>query len=94
MGFVTSMVEANRVPPPAAPMAAVVATSQIFAWAIECAGIGWTSCNGELRRLSLSTGRVDVVARAATAMRFAVSPDGTKLALSDGASLYLKSLAP
>ena len=93
-GQVTSMVEANRVPPPAAPMAAVVATSQVFAWAMECAGIGWTSCNGELRRLSLSTGRLDVVARAATAMRFAVSPDGTKLALSDGASLYLKSLAP
>ena len=93
-GQVIPMVEANRIPAPTAPMAAVVATSQLFAWAMDCAGIGWTSCNGELRRLSLSTGRVDVVARAATAMRFAVSPDGTKLALSDGANLYLKSLPP
>jgi hypothetical protein len=88
------MVEANRVPPPVAPLAAVVATSQVFAWAMDCAGVGWTSCNGELRRLSLASGQIDVVARAATAMPFAVSPDGTKLALSDGTNLYLKTLPP
>jgi len=88
----TQLVEANRVPPPSAQTAAVVTTSQVFAWAMDCAGVGWTSCNGELRRLSLVTGQVDVVARAPTAMRFAVSLDGTKLALSDGVSLYLKTL--
>jgi hypothetical protein len=90
----TTVVEANRVAPTTAPVAVVVATSQVFAWALQCFGIGETSCNGELRRLSIATGSVDVVARAGSPFPFAVSPDGTKLAVSDGKSIYLKNIPP
>jgi hypothetical protein len=90
----TTVVEANRVAPPTAPLAVVVATNQVFAWALQCFGIGETSCNGELRRLSIATGLVDVVARAGSPFPFAVSPDGTKLAVSDGKSIYLKNIPP
>ena len=90
----TTVVEANRVAPSTAPMAVVVATNQVFAWALRCFGIGETSCNGELRRLSIATGLVDVVARAGSPFPFAVSPEGTKLAVSDGKSIYLKNISP
>jgi hypothetical protein len=68
------VVEANRVPPPTAPLAVVVATNQVFA------------CRSP-------TGR-DVVARAGSPFPFAVSPEGTKLAVSDGKSIYLKNIPP
>jgi hypothetical protein len=90
----TELVEADRVAPPATLTAAVVATDQVFAWALQCFGIGETSCNAELRRLSLATGARDVVARAGAALPFAVSPDGTKIALADARSLYMKTIQP
>jgi len=88
----TQLVEANRVAPPTASIGVVVATDQVFAWALQCFGIGETSCNGELRRLSNATGRIDVVARAGSALPFAVSPDGTKIAFADTTNIYLKSI--
>jgi hypothetical protein len=90
----TELVEASRVAPPTAPVGVVVATNQVFAWALQCFGIGETSCNGELRRLSLATGVRDVVAHAGAPLPFAVSPDGTKIAFSDGKNIYVKSIQP
>lgn len=103
---VTELVEPNRAAVIQAPLQAVVATDQLFAWAIQCFGVGETSCNAELRRLSLATGARDVVATAHKALVFAVSPDGKKLALALDSSkeksnpdisntdLYVKSLVP
>ena len=90
----TELVGADRVAPPATLTAAVVATDQVFAWALQCFGLGETSCNAELRRLSLATGARDVVARAGAALPFAVSPDGSKIALADARSLYIKTIQP
>jgi hypothetical protein len=86
----TELVEADRVAPPATLIATVVATDQVFTWALQCFGIGETSCNAELRRLSLVTGARDVVARAGAALPFAVSPDGTKIALADVKNQYIQ----
>jgi hypothetical protein len=72
----------------------VLANDQVFAWAIQCFGLGETSCNAELRRLSLANGQLDVVATANRILTFAVSPDGKKLATVDGASIYIKTIAP
>lgn len=90
----TPFVEPNRVAPPSASVGVVIATGQVFAWSMLCQGPGETSCTSELRRLTLTTGAIDVVARADGALLFAVSPDGTKLALAYKDGLYLKTLAP
>jgi hypothetical protein len=90
----TVVVEPSLVAPPSAPVDVVVATEQAFAWSMRCLGLGETSCATELRRLSLATGAVDVVARADAALGFAVSPDGTKLAIAYQDGLYLKDLPP
>lgn len=89
-----SLVEANRVARPGASLKAVAGTDQVFAWAIQCWGLGETSCVSELRRLTVATGKVDVVARANDALQFAVSPDGTRIVFAQGADLYLKAIAP
>jgi hypothetical protein len=90
----TQLVEANRVAPPSTPLGVVVATEQVFAWAAQCFGIGGTSCNAELRRLSIATGKIDVVAHASSALPFAVSPNGTTIAFADRTNIYLKSIQP
>jgi len=72
----TVLVEANRVAPQTAPTQAVVGTEQVFAWAEQCFGLGETMCNAELRRLSIKSGVVDVVATAPRPLVFAVSPTG------------------
>jgi len=61
---------------------------------MTCRGVAESSCNTELRRLSLATGLVDVVARADEALQFAVSPDGSMLVIAYKDGLYLKSLQP
>ena len=104
---VTEFIEPNRVAVVDAPLQAVVATDELFAWAVQCFGIGETSCNAELRRLSMTTGARDVVARANNALVFALSSDGKKLALAMDSwktdkyntdtvttDIYLKSLVP
>jgi len=88
------MVEATRVAPPTASTDAVVATDQVFAWAMQCFGIGETHCGAELRRLSLATGAIDTVASADEPWLFAVSPDGKQIAFADRTNLYLKTIAP
>jgi hypothetical protein len=94
------LVEPNRVAVVDAPIGVVASTDQVFAWAIQCFGIGETSCNAELRRMSLATGARDVVATANQALPFAVSPDGKTLATAAYAAatreaeIYLKPLAP
>lgn len=87
-------VEADRVAPWNAPVDVSVATDQAFAWAMQCFGLGETSCRAELRRLSLATGAVAVVATADQPRIFAVSPDGKQIAFADDDNLYLKPLAP
>jgi hypothetical protein len=103
---IITFVEPDRAAVVAAPLQAVAATDQIFAWAIQCFGVGETSCNAELRRLSFTTGARDVVATANNALVFAVSPDGKKLALAldsrkekynpevSNTDIYVKSLVP
>ncbi len=103
---VTELVEPNRAAVVDAPLQVVVATDQIFAWAIQCFGVGETSCNAELRRLSFANGARDVVATANNVLVFAVSPDGKKLALAvdsrkekynsdvSNTDIYVKSLVP
>jgi hypothetical protein len=93
-GQTTVFVEPNREAPPGASLGVVVATEQAFAWAIECLGLGETFCTSELRRLSLATGAIDVVARADGPLLFAVSPDGTKIAFVHNDSVYLKTIQP
>jgi hypothetical protein len=93
-GVTTELVEADRVAPPLAPVGIVVATDQVFAWAPRCVGLAETSCDAELRRLSLATGTRDVVARADRVLPFAVSPDGTKIALADSKNVYIKTISP
>jgi len=93
-GTTTLMVEPNRQAPPAAPLGIVTATEQVFAWAIQCLGLAETSCTSELRRLSLATGIVDVVARADAALPFAVSPDGAKIVFAYKDGIYLKTIQP
>jgi hypothetical protein len=93
-GVTTTFVEPHRQAPPIAPLGVVVATEQVFAWAIQCLGLGETSCTSELRRLSLATGIVDVVARAEGALPFAVSPDGAKIAFAHEDGIYLKTIQP
>jgi hypothetical protein len=88
------MVEANRVAAPTAPIDVVAATDQAFAWAVECAGLGETSCRTELRRLSLGTGTVHRMATADQALVFAVSADGRQIAFADDSNIYLKAIAP
>ena len=94
------VVEPSRVTLVGTPFAVVASTDQVFAWAIQCFGIGETSCNAELRRMSLATGARDVVATANQALLFAVSPDGKTLAVATDAvvatdtNIYIKPLAP
>jgi len=88
------LVEASRVARPGASLKAVAATDQVFAWAIQCWGLGETSCAAELRRLTVASGKIDVVARANDALQFAVSPDGTKIVFAKGTDLYLETIAP
>lgn len=90
----TPFVEATRVPPPTSPIDVVVATDQAFAWAAQCYGLGETSCRTELRRLSLSSGAINIVATADRARLFAVSPNGTRIVFADDTNLYLKTIAP
>ena len=90
----SQLVEPTRVAPPTASVNVVVATDQVFAWALQCFGIGERSCNAELRRLSLATGIRDVVASGDRALPFAVSPDGTKIAFADDQNIYVKSIQP
>jgi hypothetical protein len=47
-----------------------------------------------MRRLSLATGVIDVVATADQPWMFAVSPDGKQIAFADHANIYIKALAP
>jgi hypothetical protein len=91
---VVQIVEANRRVEAQTQLEMVVATDQLFAWARQCFGLGETACNLELRRISLTTGRRDVVATANEILPFAVSPDGQKLAIAKGPNVYLKALAP
>jgi hypothetical protein len=91
---VVQIVEANRRVEAQTQLEMVVATDQLFAWARQCFGLGETACNLELRRVSLTTGKRDVVATANEILPFAVSLDGQKLAIAKGASVYLKALAP
>jgi hypothetical protein len=91
---VVQIVEANRRVEAQTQLEMVVATDQLFAWARQCFGLGETACNLELRRVSLTTGRRDVVATANEILPFAVSPDGQKLAIAKGPNVYLKALAP
>jgi hypothetical protein len=93
-GALTTLVEPTRQAPPATSLGVVVATEQVFAWAIDCAGLAETFCTSELRRLSLATGAIDVVARADGALPFAVSPDGTRIAFVYEKSIYLKTIQP
>jgi hypothetical protein len=88
------LVEPTRVARPGASLQVVVAKDQVFAWAIQCWGIGETSCAAELRRLTIPTATIDVVARTNEAFRFAVSPDGTKIVFAKGVDLYLKTITP
>ena len=90
----TPFIEAERTAPSTAPTQVVVATNQVFAWAEQCFGLGETMCNAELRRLSIDTGKIDVVATAPCPLVFAASPDGTKLVLADDNNVYLKPLGP
>lgn len=87
-------VDADRVAPPGAMLGFATATEQVFAWAVQCLGLGETACTSELRRLTLATGTVEVVARANGPLPFAVSPDGTHLALVYSDGLYVKTIAP
>ena len=93
-GKTTVFVEPNHEAPPSASLGVVVATEQAFAWSIECLGLGETFCTSELRRLSLLTGAIDVVARADGPLLFAVSPDGSKIAIVYKDSVYLKTIQP
>jgi len=93
-GQTTIFVDPQHEARPGASIAAVIATEQAFAWSVQCLGLAETFCTSELRRLSLATGAIDVVARADGALRFAVSPDGAKLALVHGDGIYLKVLTP
>ncbi len=88
------LVEPNRVAQPSAPIDVVTQTAQAFAWAVQCFGLGETECRAELRRLSLATGVVDVVATADQPRLFAVSPDGAHIAFADDTNLRVKDLAP
>jgi hypothetical protein len=88
------LVEPTLVAPPFAPTDVVVATEQVFAWAMQCYGLAETSCKAELRRLSLKTGVIDVVANADQVRLFAVSSGGTKIAFADSTNIYIKSIAP
>jgi len=90
----TMLVEHNHVAPPLGPAAVAVSTDQVFVWAMACAGLGETSCTTELRRLTIATGRIDVVAQARAALPFAVSADGTRIAFADGQALYIKTIVP
>ena len=69
-------------------------SEQVFAWAEQCFGLGETMCNAELRRLSIPSGKIDVVATAPRPLVFAVSPDGAKLVLADDHNIYLQALTP
>jgi hypothetical protein len=93
-GGVVEIVEVNRVAPPLAPVGIVVATDQVFAWALQCYGLGESSYTSELRRFSLATGEIDVVASADGPFAFTVSPDGRQIAFADDTSLYIKSINP
>ena len=55
---------------------------------------GETSCTTELRRLTIATGSIDIVAHARGALPFAVSADGTRIAFADGQALYVKTIVP
>jgi len=88
------MVDPTHVPPPTASTAAVVSTDQVFAWDLQCFGIGETHCRAELRRLSLASGAIDTVARADQPWMFAVSPDGRQIAFVEYPNLYLKTIGP
>jgi hypothetical protein len=90
----TELVPPSRVAPPLASAAVVVATDQLFAWSLACAGLGETSCSAELRRLTIGTGQIDTVAHARAALPFAVTNDGTRIAFTDGEGLYIKTIAP
>jgi hypothetical protein len=87
------LVEPSRVATAATTIDVVVATDQAFAWAVQCFGLGETSCRAELRRLSLATGAIDIVASGTKPWVFAVSPDGERIAFADDTSLYLKTIA-
>jgi hypothetical protein len=87
-------VEPDWVAAPGATLGFAAATEQVFAWAVQCLGLGETACTSELRRLTIATGTVDVVARADGSLIFAVSPDGRQLALVHDDGLYLKQLVP
>jgi hypothetical protein len=90
----TLLIGPDRVAAQTAPTQAVVGTEQVFAWAQQCFGVGETMCNAELRRLSLKTGAVDVVATALRPLLFAVSPDGSKAVFADDNNIYVKELKP
>jgi hypothetical protein len=86
------LVEPNRVAVPSAPIDVVPQTGQAFAWAVQCFGLAETSCRTELRRLTVATGAVDVVATADQPRVFAVSPDGTHIAFADDSNIYVKTI--
>jgi hypothetical protein len=88
------LVEASRVAVASAPIDVAAQTGQAFAWAVQCFGLAETVCRAELRRLSLATGAIDVVATADQPRVFAVSPDGKHIAFADDTNLYVKDLTP
>lgn len=88
------LVASDQVAPPTAAIDVSVATDQVFAWATRCFGIGEIHCQDQVRRLSLATGIIDVVATADQPWMFAVSPDGKHIAFADNANIYIKALTP
>jgi len=68
------------------------ARAQTYAWARRCLGLAETSCTAELRRFSWREQTADVVAHAADALPFAVSPDGHAIAFLDGDKVFIKEL--
>jgi hypothetical protein len=88
------LVEPSRVATAPMGIDVVTATDQVFAWAVQCFGLAETSCRAELRRLSLATGAIDVVATNAKPWVFAVSPDGKQIAFADDITIYLKTISP
>jgi hypothetical protein len=88
------LVAPDQVAPPTAAIDVCVATDQVFAWATRCFGIGEIHCQDQMRRLSLATGAIDVVATADQPWMFAVSPDGKQIAFADHANIYIKALVP
>jgi hypothetical protein len=93
-GSSVRLIDSDRVAPPGAMLGLAPPTEQVFAWAVQCLGLAETACTSELRRLTIPTGIIDVVARADNPLPFAVSPDGRQLALVHADGLYIKTIEP